>query len=92
MMAILLAGFLSVQAQWQWTDAQLAQWQSIAETYYFEGIDEEALLGNDYNPFHTIGPGMIGPDFTLLDYRGNSVMLSQFRGEAFVVLISGSWH
>jgi hypothetical protein len=67
-------------------------WIANAQSFYAEGVDENALLGNQFNDFSAIMPGMLGPDFTLLDINGIEFSLSQYLGNSFVVLETGSWY
>lgn len=97
---VLLLSNNSPQAQTQFSQEQLNAWQAIAETYYQEGVDENYMLGQlaDYPPMWgysnpgLIQPGMIAPDFMLYDLNNQPMTLSQFKGNAFVVHITGSWY
>lgn len=95
-LAILLSN-LTMMSQQGYTDTRFTQeqlnaWQAIAETYYEPGVDANALLGNEYNKIADMKPGMIVPDFTLLDYEGNAHSLSDYVGKAFILFASGSWY
>jgi len=63
----------------------------VAETYYEEGVDENALLGQRLNGRFAIAPGMYMTDFTLRDLEGVPYTLSEQRGQKFVLIINGSW-
>lgn len=89
---VLLLGNMTMMSQQAVTAEQLAAWQAIAETYYEAGVDPNFMLPNEVNAFDTVKPGMIMPDFTLMDISGNPVSLSQFKGNSFVLLITGSWY
>lgn len=67
-------------------------WIAKAQALYAAGVDENALLGNAFNEFEAIKPGMLAPDFTLLDINGVEYSLSQYLGNAFVIIETGSWY
>jgi len=83
------------------TQAQMDAWQAVARTYYEEGVDENFLTDNPlaegrpnmwgFTNANAIQSGMTAPDFTLLDLDGQMVSLSDFIGEKFIVLVTGSW-
>ncbi len=95
---LLLAG--QVDSQADFSQDQLDAWQAVAASYYAADIDENAMLGNPWEkaPFWAfrdpgaIQPGMIVPDFTLMDLDFNPMSLSDYQGEAFVLVITGSWY
>ena len=100
-LAIMMVGALTLQADF--TDEQLAAWQATAETFYVQGIDENFMLPLMDDPTlqpnrwgfdnqDLIQPGMIAPDFTLFDVYDEPFTLSQFEGNNFVFLITGSWY
>lgn len=97
---VLLLGNVALLSQQQFTQEQLDAWQAIAETYYTPGVDEDFMLGDPtllpnawgYDKPDMVVPGMIAPDFTLMGFYGEVVSLSQFNGQKFVVMITGSWY
>ena len=95
LLVLLLIGTLTLHAQDEeataWTADQLAEFQSRAVTFYEEGIDENALLGQRLNGRFAIKQGMYMTDFTLRDLDGVPYTLSEQRGEKFIVFINGSW-
>jgi len=90
--ALALIGTPITQAQDSWTEAQLAEFQARAEGYYEDGIDANFMLEQDRITFDDIKTGMIAPDFQLLDLEGNQHALSDYVGEKFILLTSGSWY
>jgi len=89
---VLLLGNMTMVSQQEFTAEQLTAWQAIAETFYEAGVDPNFMLANEVNPFDTVKPGMIMPDFTLMNVNGEPYSLSQFKGNSFVLLITGSWY
>jgi len=97
-LALLLTG--QVDSQAGFSQDQLDAWQAVAASYYAEGVDENAMLGDPwekpamwaFRDPNGIQPGMIVPDFTLMDLDFNPVSLSDYQGEAFVLVITGSWY
>jgi len=97
-LVLLLTG--QVDSQAGFSQDQLDAWQTIAASYYTDGVDENAMLGNPWEkaPFWAfrdpgaIQAGMTVPDFTLMDLDFNPVSLSDYQGEAFVLVITGSWY
>ena len=94
-LALLLTGTFSSRAQDEapvvWTAAQLAEFQSRAVTFYEEGVDENALIGQRLNGRFAIKPGMYMTDFTLRDLDGVPYNLNEQRDKKFIVFINGSW-
>ncbi len=90
--ALALIGTPITQAQDSWTEADMAEFQARAEGYYEAGIDTNYMLGKDRLTFDEIKPGMIAPDFTLLDLEGTQHSLSDYIGEKFILLVTGSWY
>ncbi len=101
-LAALVALFVgSPTLQAQFSEDQLAQWQAVAETFYAEGVDENFMINADYQALdnmwgyrdpRAIQSGMIAPDFTLMDIEGRPHSLSDYVGEKFIVLVTGSWY
>jgi cytochrome oxidase Cu insertion factor (SCO1/SenC/PrrC family) len=99
LLAVFLIGSPSLSQQ-GFTQEQLDAWQAVAATFYEEGIDENFMLGDPtlldgmwgyINP-KAIGLGMIAPDFTLINFEGEPFTLSDYIGEKFIVLVTGSWY
>jgi cytochrome oxidase Cu insertion factor (SCO1/SenC/PrrC family) len=98
----LVAGNQVLLSQQEYTQEQMDAWQAIAESYYVEGVDENFLTDNPlaegrpnmwgFRDATAIQSGMNAPDFTLLDMDGQPVALTDFVGEKFIVLITGSWY
>ncbi len=86
--ALALALFSSITS----AQGDMDTWIANAQAFYVEGVDENALLGNQFNDFSAIMPGMLGPDFTLLDINGIEFSLSQYLDNSFVVIETGSWY
>ncbi len=98
----LSAGSQVLLSQQEYTQDQMDAWQAIAETYYVADVDENFLTDNPlaegrpnmwgFRDSTAIQSGMAAPDFTLLDMDGEPVALSDYIGEKFIVLITGSWY
>jgi len=99
LLAVVLMG-MPTMSQQGFTQEQLDAWQAIAATFYEEGIDENFMLGDPtllpgswgYSNPRAIAPGMIAPDFTLITFEGEPFTLSDYIGEKFVVMVTGSWY
>jgi len=87
-LALTLALFSGVTS----AQGDMETWIANAQSFYVEGVDENALMGNAFNAFEEIKPGMLGPDFTLLDLNGIEYSLSQYLGNSFVIVETGSWY
>ncbi len=87
-LALTLALFGSVTS----AQGDMDAWIANAQSFYVEGVEENALLGNAFNDFEAIKPGMLAPDFTLLDINGMEYSLSQYLGNSFVIVETGSWY
>ena len=72
------------------SDDSLQTYQERAEQYYEPGVDEQALLERAWNPFDEIKPGMIAPEFSIMDLEGMPHALSDRREQRFVVLEIGN--
>jgi len=100
-LAFLLIGNGTMLSHTNYSQDQLDAWQAIAETYYTSGVNETEMVDNPlaegrpnmwgFRDANAIQSGMIAPDFTLLDMDGQPVKLSDFIGEKFIILITGSW-
>jgi len=107
-LAVLLLLFAHNSALSQnYEEGELLAWQAIAETYYTEeGLANENFFFEapakveageldarwSYSTPNMVQPGMLVPDFTLLDMDGNAHSLSDYVGEKFIVLFNGSWY
>lgn len=68
----------------------LEVYQARAEQYYDENVDENALLGLDWNPASALRPGMFAPEFSLMDLDGNMYNLQDQQRKNFVVIHTGN--
>lgn len=97
---VLLLSNVALLSQQQVTQDQLNAFQAIAETYYTPGVDQNFLLNDPlqhenqwaFSDPNLIQAGMIAPDFTLMSFFNEPYTLSQYLGQKFVVLITGSWY
>lgn len=72
------------------SNGSLETYQQRAEQYYEPGVDEQALLERAWNPFNEIKPGMIAPQFSVMDLEGIPHALGDLREQRFVVLEIGN--
>lgn len=84
-LAILLQPVLSMGSA-----GPLETYQARAQQFYRTGVDELALVNNAFNPERTLLPGMLAPDFSLMDLDGAMHTLSELRGSKFVVIHTGN--
>jgi hypothetical protein len=105
-MVVLLVGAMSAGLNAQndgFSQADLDAWQAIASEYYVGDIDEEKMLRLMTDPMEqntswafrasdAILPGMFAPDWSLLSLRYDLITMSQYEGNQFVVVLTGSWY
>lgn len=68
----------------------LKTYQERAEQYYEPDVDEWTLLERAWNPFSEIKPGMMAPEFSVMDLEGTPYALADLRERQFVVLEIGN--
>lgn len=72
------------------SDEILDVYQARAELLYEAGVDEDALIDRSWNASEQLRPGMLAPNFSVMELDGKMQALDDLKGEQFVLFVIGN--